>query len=161
MAVQPIKYKRGGKGKTGPLGITAEGKSSYFMQTDLPEGEHNQRIHESVIEIRIYLDPKKLTGEVVKIETVHAAGRLSENGVLQEDTVKESGRMLSRDADIADLVQSYAEGILRSVVNGKVEAIDGFVGKKVFNPVTGALLTYTEAEENEPPSGGYYGTTTT
>lgn len=157
MPVEQINYTRGGKAKTLEIGVDpTTGKSHYKEETVEPEGPFVQRTRSSVVRIVLEFDQTELNGELLKIETTHAYGRLSENGLLQPETIKEyPSPMQTRESDRRGFAIMH-ESILKGVANGKVEAMDGFNGKKIFDPLTGALLTYTEAQENEPPTGDYY-----
>jgi hypothetical protein len=149
MAVIQTPYTRGGKTKNLELGIDAEGNSHYKAETVLPEGLNDLIVREAPVKIVIELDNNQLTGDLVRITTTVGKGYVSPNGKVIEDTIKRVS-FLSAGQDLKDFNMMYGNGILRSVANGIVEILDGYKGKKVFNPQTGAVLTYTEAEENEP-----------
>lgn len=152
MGVINEQYTRGGKTKNLELGIDAEGESHCRAETVLPQEPYNLPVRESVVDIHIKLDRKQLTGRLESIRIERGQGFLSPNGQVIEDTIT-TLPFLSKEQDKKDFCRMYGEGILRSVINGIVEILEGFEGKKVFDPQTGALLTYTPEEEAEPAPG--------
>lgn len=148
MAVIQTPYTRGGNTKNLELGVDAEGISHYKAETVLPEGLNELIVRQAPVRIVIEFDPKQLTGRQTRITTSVGTGYVSPNGQVIEDTIKVRD-FLSTEQDMKDFATVYGPGILRSVTNGIVEILEGYTGKKVFNPQTGAVLIYTEAEENE------------
>jgi hypothetical protein len=160
MAVQPIRMKRGGIEKTAQIGTNAEGKSRLNITNTLPD-EHDQQVQIFPKKLVIEFDDTEGLGELCRVETVWKAALVGNNGKIIRSTITDIDpdngkfmRMLTNEADKLAFTAMFGNPILMSMLNGFVRSIMGFNDKPVFN-ASGQVVTYTEAQENEPATFDY------
>lgn len=156
MPVEQFDYTRHGIEKNGEIGTNPlTGKSRCNTKMIKGEAPFMQKVKEAPVKFMVEFD-RQLNGEAIRVTQVWGKAVENPDGLVDESKIDETS-MLSIPSDVAGFCLMY-EAILYSMLNGKVEGIDGFVGKKVFDSLTKALLTFSEEQENEPPTFDYWPT---
>lgn len=154
--IDHINFKRGGIDYILHIGLDAEGNAVDYIDRVQPDERSNI--------IRYYpgrtiIDRDKVNkkGGVTSINTEYYSGVVGGDGEIVEGSDKGIPFLTGR-IDIQYFVSGLGMPIMKAGNNGFVRHPLGFNTKPIFAP-NGAVIAYTEEQENEPATNDYWDAT--
>lgn len=150
---QQFNITRGSKESQVIIGTTTEGKSRLYFE-DVEVGSDGLKERWFFVSLYVGTDRTLGIGEVNHIKTEWCKAKLSPTGEIIFGT-EITELMITNESDITTFIAMFGTPILMSMTNGLVRDIWGFNHLPVFNTTTGAILTYTGAQESSLPTNDY------
>jgi hypothetical protein len=155
MAIQTIEFKRGAYNYTLHIGTDSSGQAvDYIDRVELDETEHLP-VRYYPDEIRIKRDVEQGKGAVKYVETTYIKSFI--NPVGNPTGIKEYITFRTNDSDVLFFIAGLGVNIMKSSTNGFFRGPMGFNNLRIFDSITGTVLTYTPEQIAANPTFDYYG----
>lgn len=136
------------------IGVTPEGKSRLYFETQFTDEVHGLRYRYYWLGFNTRTSINSTEGELDYIQTLWKKVAISPSGTLIPGT-ESLDEMITNNHDIAFFISGLGMPILMSILNGFVRSNLGFNHLPVFETSNFTLKSYSEFLESTEPTNDY------